>query len=428
MMSLKLILSLPWSPSCRLSASRASAARSMSTSLVRKKWGTGPSDVASRLAIVFRICVSGISSKGAPPGAVTGERGSGSGRSGSAATASAAGTDFTSRFTTRPPGPVPRISFKSTPASLAIRLARGDALTRVASATATVPVATADGSWLTAAGWATAAGVAATATAPRSPLPVGFTGAATGVASTVSPGAPMYATTSPTGTVSPSLTACCSSWPSARATSSITALSVSTSASVSPLFTASPTALVHLTRRPSSIVGESASITTLVAMSVEVEDPAGGRDDLVGRRLGQALELLVVGHRRVRLRDPQHRGIQLVERVALDDVHHLRADAAVGPPFLGEDGGLVQRPQRAEIHHLGGDALAGELLGRLQRRSDGLGVADHGDVAPGPLHLGLPDRHQQLALGHLALGVVKHLALQHHHGVVVTDRGLEQAL
>jgi hypothetical protein len=46
----------------------------------------------------------------------------------------------------------------------------------------------------------------------------------------------------------------------------MTALSVSTSARISPLFTASPSFLSHFTRRPSSIVGESASITTLVAM------------------------------------------------------------------------------------------------------------------------------------------------------------------
>jgi hypothetical protein len=35
---------------------------------------------------------------------------------------------------------------------------------------------------------------------------------------------------------------------------------------MSPVFTASPSFFTHFTRRPSSIVGESASITTLVAM------------------------------------------------------------------------------------------------------------------------------------------------------------------
>ena len=64
----------------------------------------------------------------------------------------------------------------------------------------------------------------------------------------------------------PADTTCLSSVPPARATSSITALSVSTSASTSPTATASPSFFFHSTSRPSSIVGDSASITTLVLM------------------------------------------------------------------------------------------------------------------------------------------------------------------
>src|SRR6266481_1132929 len=60
MMSLKETLPA-WSPNWLFRASRASLARSMSTSVVRKKWGMGPSDVANRLAIVFRIWVRGTS-------------------------------------------------------------------------------------------------------------------------------------------------------------------------------------------------------------------------------------------------------------------------------------------------------------------------------------------------------------------------------
>src|SRR6266568_3286841 len=47
---------------------------------------------------------------------------------------------------------------------------------------------------------------------------------------------------------------------------SITALSVSTSASVSPDVTGSPSCFVHFTRRPSSIVGDKASMWTFVAI------------------------------------------------------------------------------------------------------------------------------------------------------------------
>src|SRR6266566_1782266 len=120
----------PRSPSCRLSASRASAARSMSTSVVRKKCGMGPRDVASRLAIVLRIWVRGTSWYGAPStaGAAAGERGAGSGSircaaDGGDADVPVAAVRSRSFLTTRPPGPDPVTSLRSTPASLAMRRA-----------------------------------------------------------------------------------------------------------------------------------------------------------------------------------------------------------------------------------------------------------------------------------------------------------------
>src|SRR5207247_738852 len=85
-----------------------------------------------RLAIAARIWESGRSSYSTPGtiGAVTG----------------AAAT--TSRRMMRPPGPVPRISRRSTPVCAAIFFARGDALTR--------PVATAVGAVRAGAGMPTA--------------------------------------------------------------------------------------------------------------------------------------------------------------------------------------------------------------------------------------------------------------------------------
>src|SRR5207249_5532790 len=62
----------------------------MSTSVVRKKWGMGPSDVAKRLAMVLRICVKGTSSYGAPLGAGCGMRDAGCD---STTAGAAAGTD-----------------------------------------------------------------------------------------------------------------------------------------------------------------------------------------------------------------------------------------------------------------------------------------------------------------------------------------------
>src|SRR5712664_471132 len=426
MMSLNEIFP-PSSPSCLLSASRASAPRSMSTSVVRKKCGIGPIDAARRFAIVLRIWVRGTSSYGVPEGAGSGERGAGTTARACVAPAS------TSRLMTRPPGPEPWTSLRSTPASFAIRFASGEALTRVASA----------GAAGAGAGAVTGAGVGGL-TAPCSRLPAPAVFAAPGsplpVPSTFSPGFPIHATTLPTGTVVPSGTMTFSSCPSARATNSMTALSVSTSASVSPDFTGSPSCFVHFTRRPSSIVGDSASMWTLVAMALlEVQHAARGGHDLLGRRLGGAFEKLVVGHGHVSLSHALHRRVEVVERVALNEIHDLRTDSGVWPPFLDDDRavglldrfenrGFVQRAEGSQVEHLSGHVLLGELIGRLLGNGEGLGVADERDIGPLALDVRTSDRDNVLAVGDVALQIVQHLALEHDDRIVVADRGLEEPL
>src|SRR2546430_826 len=81
-----------------------------------------------RLAIAARIWESGRSSYSTPGtiGAVTGAA-----ATGAAATVTVAAS--TSRRMIRPPGPLPRISRRSTPVCAAIFFARGDALTRPAA-------------------------------------------------------------------------------------------------------------------------------------------------------------------------------------------------------------------------------------------------------------------------------------------------------
>src|SRR5712692_7334674 len=93
------------------------------------------------LAIAARIWESGLSSYSTPGtiGAVTGA---------AATVAVATVAASTSRRMIRPPGPVPRISLRSTPVCAAIFFARGDALTR--------PVATALGAVRAGAGIPTA--------------------------------------------------------------------------------------------------------------------------------------------------------------------------------------------------------------------------------------------------------------------------------
>src|SRR5437660_5893420 len=98
-----------------------------------------------RLAIAARIWESGRSSYSTPGtiGAVTGAAAT---VTGAVATVTVAAS--TSRRMMRPPGPVPRISRRSTPVCAAIFFARGDALTR--------PVATAVGAVRAGAGMPTA--------------------------------------------------------------------------------------------------------------------------------------------------------------------------------------------------------------------------------------------------------------------------------
>jgi hypothetical protein len=98
------------------------------------------------------------------------------------------------------------------------------------------------------------------------PAPADPSGVPPVSADTSSSGAPMTPISCPTGAAESSGRRRARSTPSPRATISMTALSVSTSASVSPVLTASPSVLSHFTRRPSSIVGERASIITFVAM------------------------------------------------------------------------------------------------------------------------------------------------------------------
>ena len=167
----------------------------------------------------------------------------------------------------RPPGPEPWMALRFTPSSPAKRRASGEAITRPAGAAgATGAGATGAG----AAGRGAAAGAATGAAATGAAA-----GAAAGVAGAEAPpssaemsssAVPMTPTSELTGAVVPSVMSCLRSTPSPRATSSMTALSVSTSARISPAFTAAPSAFSHFTRRPSSIVGLKASMNTFVAI------------------------------------------------------------------------------------------------------------------------------------------------------------------
>src|SRR5437762_1149719 len=323
-----------------------------------------------------------------------------------------------SRRMMRPPGPDPCIDEMSSPRSVANRRASGElrgrppplpaaaagevvvgaAATRGALGAGAPPVAFcgggadaspcdccgvfgADEAPACSCGWATTfsgafVGVAA-------PPPDSAT-----IASMFSSLVPITPTSCPTGRDSPSATSRLRSTPSPRATSSMTALSVSTSASTSPLFTASPSFLSHFTRRPSSIVGESASMKTLVAMScslLEVHNLLDRRDRLRGVRLRQPLEVLGVRHGNVGLVHANDRRVEIVKALALDVIHDLRADARELPALLEHDGAIrlrhrlldridVHRPHRAKIHDVDANVFLRQLIRGLHRHQRHLAI------------------------------------------------------
>ena len=209
--------------------------------------------------MLLRILVTGMSSAssvatGAAAGALP------------AAVAGAAAPGFalsTSSLRIRPPGPEPWSVARSMPFSAAIFLASGEALMRP-------PVAAAGAATAAGASTTGAAGAAAGASATGSGA-AGASGAAAGAelvpAGASSPASPTAAIGSPTATSSPSPQYCLMSTPSSKHSTSIVALSVSTSAIMSPLATASPSFLSQRTSVPTVIVSLSLGISMSVAIS-----------------------------------------------------------------------------------------------------------------------------------------------------------------
>src|SRR5699024_4750445 len=137
--------------------------------------------------------------------------------------------------------------------------------------------------------------------------------------------------------------------------------------------------------------------------------------------------------------DPAYRGAEEVEGTLLHRGGDFRSDAVAGPVVLQYDcaggalhrlaeGPAVQGPQAAQVDDLDGHAVLRELLGHLQRGTYPSRVADHRQVAALAGDGGRADLRGVLALGDLALGVVEAEVLQHHHGIVVADRGGQQTL
>src|SRR5439155_12022652 len=219
----------------------------------------------------------------------------------------------------------------------------------------------------------------------------------------------------PDGTVVPSGTRILRSVPDANASRSITALSVSISASTSPLSTRSPSALRHFTTTPSSIESVSLGMITRLATSLSPCQYLTRRGHhLVHVRDGGVLEVARVRHRRVTPGDADARAVQVIEHPAIQALGDLRAEAGKGPALLNDDdlagflrrrsqGRQIQRAQRTRVDHFRLDAFLCQLLGRFQRYQQHFGIGDERHIGPRSLHLRDAERDRVVAVSDFAL-------------------------
>src|SRR3990172_1544095 len=410
-----------------------------------------------RRAIVWRSLVSGTIScfrTAGPRMAGVGTRGAAGIATGMMRPVAIAAS--TSRLTMRPPGPVPVSSARFSPACFAMRFASGEALMR--------PFAL---------GGAGATGVTAGDTAPAGTGGAacgvaGADGAATGAVSTAafrriasrssaSSAEPTTPIRAPTGTVWPGSRNTPRSTPSAGASISMFTLSVSISATGSPRLTGSPTRFSHCASLPSVMSKPILGIVSSVAIDYSVLRVAYSvtgygtrntfsryrrlhrRDDVLLPRQGFLLDVPGVRQRHFFRADAPHRRVQPVEAFFADargdlGLHTERA------PFLGhddgairlahrlEDGLQIERAQRAQIDDLCIDSFLGQHVRRAKRRLEHAPVGHDRHVLAGALNVALAERHDVVAVRHLALDAVDGGMLEEDDWIGIADGGLEHAL
>src|SRR5690242_8566141 len=153
----------------------------------------------------------------------------------------------------------------------------------------------------------------------------------------------------------------------------------------------------------------------------------------------QVLERLGVGRGNVKARYAQDGSIKIIESLVLNRVYDLRPDAAKRPAFLHDDApvrlpdGLkngfgVERTKRSRVDDLGLDSFLFKFLGRLERHMDHLGVRNQRNVVSGTLDFRNTQRNRVLALRNFALQTIEDFRFDKNDRVVITNRGLQQAL
>src|SRR5487761_821985 len=259
----------------------------------------------------------------------------------------------TSSLTIRPSGPLPLRLASSTPSSAARRLASGEALMAPPPASASLSgagVALALGAFVsagsTSATGASSAGPSAVAVSARSSVAasagagsalalVGLAAlAASALAGLASLAAPMVAIGAPILAGTPFSTLI-DSTPSSSASRSKVALSDSTSARTSPLWTSSPSFFFHSRTVPSSIVSDSFGMLTS-GIGFSPHDLPGHSLDVFAGRDGGLLKGQAVRHWHLRAAQPPDGGIQVVEAALLHSSGDLRGDAVGRPAFFDD--------------------------------------------------------------------------------------------
>src|SRR5437660_10499601 len=177
---------------------------------------------------------------------------------------------------------------------------------------------------------------------------------------------PMRAMGAPILAGTPWSTRICST-PSDSASRSNVALSDSTSARTSPVFTWSPLFFFHSTIVPSSIVSESFGML-ISGIGFTTKCVADQSLDVLARRDGRLLERKAVRHRDLRATQPADRRVEVVEAALLHARRELRRHAIGRPAFFDHDaaarladrvhdGRPVDRPNRAQVDDLRVDVL-----------------------------------------------------------------------
>ena len=165
------------------------------------------------------------------------------------------------------------------------------------------------------------------------------------------------------------------------------------------------------------------------------------RGDPILVRHRRVLEALRVGQWHLGHPHPLDRCVELVEAGLLDARGQLCGDSVAGPALLHAERAVgarhrlhdrldVQRAQRAQVDHLDGHAVRlAESLRHLERAYHRERVRHDRQVAARPRDTRLADRREEVGVErHLALLLVDRKVLDHEHGVVVADGGLQQTL